>query len=231
VTDTRIERIEEHRVEGKPLGRHVHHDPRSRDYPVQIDKAVTLHKVLWPRSGKVFDQGDLGSCTGNAIAGVLNTAPEYKTGSVLQTEADAISIYSAATAIDEFPGTYPPDDTGSSGLAVCKVAKARGLIASYEHAFSLAAALQALMSGPVITGVVWYSGFDRPSATGLVKISGRIRGGHEFELNGYDPATDLVSAINSWGSGWGLNGTFNFTSKTLGRLLAKQGDVTVPVAL
>lgn len=211
------------------LGRIVEHDPRSRDFPAQVEEAAPLKKVLWRRYGSVFDQGQLGSCTGNAIAGAVNTLPLRKTGAKALVEKDAVSIYSAATAIDNEPGQWPPTDTGSSGLAVCKVAKTRGLISRYTHAFSLAQALSALQAGPVITGVSWYEGFDRPDPSGLVKISGSVRGGHEFEVLGYDPTTDLLTAVNSWGRAYGVAGRFHFTSATWAELLADQGDVTVPL--
>lgn len=220
--------------EPHPLGRHVEHDPRSRAFPVAVDEAAPLVKKLWRRYGSVLDQGQLGSCTGNAMAGALNTLPIRKTGAKALTEKDAVSIYEAATIVDGIPGQYPPDDTGSSGLAVCKVAKTRGMISSYTHAFSLSQALAALMHGPVITGIDWYEGFDNPSADGLVEISGSIRGGHEIEVLGFDPAYNggggLLTAVNSWGKSWGIAGRFFFTAETWGALLANQGDVTVPLA-
>lgn len=85
------------------------------------------------------------------------------------------------------------------------------------------------MVGPVITGVPWYEGFDTPDSNGLVSISGQVRGGHEFEVLGYDPATDLATAVISWGAGWGTAGRFRFTSAVWGELLAQQGDITVPL--
>lgn len=213
------------------LGRHVEHDERSRAYPA-TDTAPPATAVLWVRHGKPFNQGQLGSCTGNATAGLLNTDPfrAARKGRLL-TEKDAVTIYELATTLDSIAGEYPPTDTGSSGLAVCKAAKQLGYISGYKHAFSLAAALAALKTGPVITGVPWYEGFDTPDANGVVEISGQVRGGHEFEILGYDPATDLVTAENSWGSSYGIVGRFFFTSKTWGELLARQGDVTVPIPL
>ncbi len=223
--------LPEHVVPGKRLGRHVFHDERSRNYPAAVDEAAPLRKVLWSRRVAPFDQGELGSCTGNAITGVLDTAPFRVTFPKPFYEPMAVSIYEAATLIDSAPGSYPPDDTGSDGLSVCKVAKARGLISSYTHAFSLAQALAALQVGPVITGIDWYEGFDSPDEFGLVKISGQVRGGHEIEVIGYDPSYEYVTCVNSWGKSWGVSGRFHFTSATWGELLANQGDVTVPLHL
>lgn len=213
---------------GGRLGRHVEHDPRSLEFPFTAP-AVPLRTVSHRRYGNPFDQGDLGSCTGNACAGCLNTAPLHKTGEPLFAEKDAIALYELATKLDSFPGAYPPDDTGSSGLAVAKAAKQRGLITAYRHAFGIDQALQALMAGPVITGVNWYEGFDNPSATGRVEISGQIRGGHEFEVVGYHSPSKTVGCVNSWGLGYGLKGRFRMSVDTWARLLSEQGDVTVLV--
>jgi hypothetical protein len=213
-------------VDGQRLGRHVEHDPKSWEFPAVIQPGP-LRKVLWERAGGPFDQGDVGSCTGNAVAGALNTLPLNR-GQPLLDERDALNIYSRATHLDHYKGLYPPDDTGSSGLAACKAAKQLGLIAAYRHAFGINHALQALQLGPVVTGVYWYEGFDRPDRHGRVQIAGEIRGGHEFEVVGYDPDTKLLAAWNSWGAGWGLGGMFLFTVDTWDRLLHEQGDVTVP---
>jgi Papain family cysteine protease len=211
------------------LGRHVEHDPRSRGYSVVVDHNQPLRKVTHRRYGSILNQGQLGSCTGNAMAGAVNTAPIHKPGAKPLVEADAVSIYEAATLVDNVPGVYPPDDTGSSGLAVCKVAKSRGLISAYHHAFSLSDALQALMAGPVIVGMDWYEGFDTPDTNAVVTIQGQVRGGHEVEAVGYDPATRLVKFANSWGKTYGKAGYFFMLDGTLGQLLNQQGDVQVPL--
>ena len=46
----------------------------------------------------------------------------------------AVQLYADATVVDGYPGTYPPDDTGSSGLAICKVLNSRGTIKGYRFA-------------------------------------------------------------------------------------------------
>lgn len=207
------------------LGRHVEHDPRSRDYPAELGTAGT---VRWRRYGAILDQGNTGSCTGNALAGALNTVPFHRSGHI-EHEPDAIKLYEAASVLDGIPGSYPPDDTGSSGLAVCKAAQRTGLITAYRHAFGIDQALAAVAVGPVITGVSWYEGFDAPDSKGHVAIGGQVRGGHEFEVVGYDARTQLVEAVNSWGREWGAKGRFLFTASDWARLLGEQGDVTVPV--
>jgi hypothetical protein len=224
--------LDEHVVDGKRLGRHVEHDPRSRDYAYQ-ETAAALVAVEHKRHGGIFNQGQLGSCTGNAACGAKNTEPLYHSGSThLIAEAGAVDIYSLATRLDGLSdGYYPPTDTGSSGLAVAKAMKQQGMIGSYQHAFTMDAALAALQAGPVITGVAWYEGFDTPDANGLVKISGQIRGGHEIVARGYEPAPNpadsLILLDNSWGTSWGDNGHFYWTVATWQTLLDNSGDVTI----
>ncbi len=211
------------------LGRHIEHDERSRCFAV-APCSGPLVSVDWPRNCDPFDQGDLGSCTGNAMAGAAMTGPLFKAGRHL-TEANAVALYEAATRLDKIPGHYPPDDTGSSGLAVAKAAQRAGLISAYHHAFGLSAALCALSRAPVIIGINWYAGFDQPigSAAQLV-LSGDVRGGHEIVLDGIDVKAGMVKGTNSWGLGWGNRGRFVVSFGTFGKLLAEGGDCVAPVA-
>lgn len=215
----------------RPLGRHVEHDSRSRAFAVAASSSAGLKTVQHASHIDVLDQGQLGSCTGNALVAALGCDPFYgAVPSALALDEDlAVKLYSAATGLDSVPGTYPPEDTGSTGLAIAKAAKAAGLIAGYKHAFSLAACLTALEEAPVIVGVPWYEGMFNPAANGLVRIAGRVAGGHEFCLTGIDAERGYVRAVNSWGTGWGDQGTFLLEFGTLGRLLAEQGDATVLV--
>jgi hypothetical protein len=66
--------IPEHRISGKALGRHVHHDERSKSFAVRdvTPSPLVLHK-LWYRYLPVLDQGDVGACTGFAAAGMVGT--------------------------------------------------------------------------------------------------------------------------------------------------------------
>jgi hypothetical protein len=221
------------------LGRHVKHDPRSLRYQVTPRSLGTLKSVRHTRRIPVLDQGDLGSCTGNAAEGVLGTSPFFEaipegaparpTGDAEMDEGQAINLYSSATQLDDYDGTYPPDDTGSDGLSVAKACLKAGLISGYQHATSLEAALTALAADPVITGVNWYDSFDQPAANGLIRITRRasVRGGHEFELEELDVENRLVWLTNSWSTAWGAGGRACIGWDDFGRLLSEQGDVTV----
>lgn len=219
-------RIPEQVIPGRRLGRHVDHDPRSLAY--LVPEAATVTTVVWQRVVPVFDQGQVGSCTGNAAAGVLGTVPFDATlpAGLLDDEAEALKLYSAAEVIDG-AGPYPPADQGSSGLSVAKAAKNAGLISGYQHITSVAAAHTAIACGPFIVGTDWHDGMDNPDAHGVVQATGNVRGGHEYECVGYHADTDLWEFVNSWGPSYGLAGHFFYSSATFAALLAAQGDATV----
>lgn len=210
----------------RPLGRHLEHDDASRAFPAE--RAAALKSAKHKRTRKPFDQGDLGSCTGNAMCGVLVTQP-WKHSKF--SERTAVELYELATTLDNVAGAYPPDDTGSSGLAVCKAAQQLKYISAYHHAFGLDHALAALVLAPVIIGINWYDSFDTPGAGGLIEIAdgAQVRGGHEVELLEIDVDRQIVRGPNSWGPDWADHGYFEMSFETLGRLLSEGGDCTVPV--
>lgn len=237
-----VRRIPEHPGAGR-LGRHVQHDPRSRRFPHRRTGGP-LVSVRHERHIPILDQGDLGSCTGNATEGALGCSPYFEAipattlARPSATNADldeeqAVALYSAATALDDYDGEWPPVDTGSDGLSVAKAAQAAGLISGYTHCFSIDDVLDALAAGPVITGVNWYSSFDSPDADGVVSLPRKatVRGGHEFVLTEIDADRELLGADNSWGLSYGLQGRFYIPFAVYERLLGEEGDATVFVPL
>jgi hypothetical protein len=235
--DAYVERIPE--TPGLPhrLGRHIRHDPRSAMWPVAGIPTASLASTAWTRRIPVLDQGQLGSCTGNAAASWLGTDDATRQG--LTTfqggpvdEQLALDLYSKATDLDDYAGSYPPDDTGSDGLSVAKALQAFGMVSSYQHAFSLQAALTALQSGPVLFGTVWYeSMFDPDPASGKLTVAQRsgVAGGHEYVVDTIDVELQRIWLTNSWGESWGLDGRAYMTWADAAFLLGQQGDVTVPV--
>lgn len=221
------------------LGRHVQHDPRSLHFAHGVLPKTAIKTVDWTRRAPIFDQGSLGSCTGNAAAGLVGTDCATRTGltsveisgNILPVdETLAVQVYSLATQLDEFQGAYPPDDTGSSGLGAAKALVRLGLAAKYTHAFSINALQSALQSGPVMVGTVWMqSMFDvDPDGFVIVDRKSQVAGGHEYVISAYNATRQAYRIDNSWGDSWGTRGSCLITQANLQWLLSQQGDVTVP---
>jgi len=229
------------------LGRQINHDERSLAYAFGVteDARAAVVAVEWQRRVPVFDQGKLGSCTGNAMGGWLGTDNKLRQGLTTfkspgysgdLNEQAAVEIYHEATIIDPYQGTYPPTDTGSDGLSVTKVAKNLGYVDTYTHILAVADVKAAVQAGPVLCGTNWYQGMFTPDSTNVVSISGALAGGHEYLLVGYDADGSLnypapYKFTNSWGTGWADNGYFYMSEATLTQLLKSQGDATVPHAV
>jgi hypothetical protein len=224
ITDVRLP---EQPLPGR-LGRHVKHDSRSLEPAFAAKRAPKVESVKHAATGLPLNQGELGSCTANALCGALDSAPFFGGGTPLN-ESDAVRLYEVETKLEGEP--YPPNDPGGSGLMVCKAAQQLGLITSYKHALGIQHALEALVLSPVITGIKWYTSFDSPDPnTGLVELTpgATVRGGHEIVADEIDAENELVGFWNSWGTGWGLGGRFYMKWATWEKLLQEQGDVTVP---
>jgi C1A family cysteine protease len=213
-------------------------DPQSWLFTIEEELGtdrVSIHSMqttIWTRFSPVLDQGQLGSCTGNALTGLLATHP-FTTTSVnagLYDEAFAVERYHRGTMVDKAPGTYPPDDTGSTGNSVAKAARQDSLISKYAWATTLKGVIHALQVQPVIVGVAWYDSFFTPDSSGVIDITSgaQIAGGHEFEIVGVDMEKDMFLCYNSWGSNWGLKGRFLMPFSIWEDLMTQQADCTIP---
>lgn len=215
------------------LGRHINHDSRSRRFPARATDPRRLASIQHHINIGLMDQLDLGSCTGHGLVNVIASDPFWYVAKDAIGPGDphvyAVGVYADATKLDPWTGEYLPDDTGSDGLSVAKVALARGLINGYEHAFSLEATLTALAQRVVMIGIGWRNSMYSPAADGRLTITGAMAGGHEFVLDELDVENRRAWMRNSWGPGWGLGGRAYLTWEDLGTLLADDGDCTILV--
>jgi hypothetical protein len=217
------------------FGRHIRHHPRSKLY--RVPRRATINSVQHLTNVGTFDQGELGCCTAAAGLKLLSYDPHFR---LLRSRLDwtmdeVVPYYSKITAADSFPGTYPPDDTGSDGLASAAAAKELGWISGYRHALGLEDMLSALQDGPVSMGSNWYSSMSVPRTNGEVRITANayLEGGHQFVADGLDVPTKKIWYRQSWGESWSPlgGGRFWMSWATTDRLLNEAGDVVqfVPI--
>lgn len=208
------------------LGRQKVHDPRSLAFPVKvvIDRSKWVDKMI-----RIYDPSPNpnqchGECTGVAKCVQFNAAGNRRNGQVLNMDS-AHKIYSKGTTLDPFEGQWPPDDTGSSGLASAKAAKALGLGGEYRHVFGGAdEVVQLVQQGHVVSvGTWWYDDMFRPNADGVITPTGPRVGGHQYAVRGYNRRRDLV-VIRCW---WGSFQDAYLAREQLHALLKDGGDAHI----
>jgi hypothetical protein len=212
---------------------------KSRKASYEID--ASAKSVFWRATVPwALDQADLGACTGFATVQarltrpfLLSTIPVTPT-TLAEFEQLGRDVYSGATKRDQWPGVWPPTDTGSSGSAALDEALARHLFDGYGTVSSLAEMQRALQSGPLIFGVDWYNGMFSPSRCGEIKATGAVRGGHEIAIVGLDVDAKTVWGETSWGNEFGVCieghcGYFYMTYGMVSQLFAAGGEAEQPV--
>ena len=179
-----------------------------------------------------LNQANLGSCTGNGTAQCLSTWPF--TGKL--TEANAVAIYSLATKLDPFLGTYPPTDTGSDGASAAKAAKQLGFTAlDFAAVDTVEGAMVALQKSSCIIGTDWTDHDSSPTSCGEMTDGGTVEGGHEPQLAFWDAELKRFGIRNSW-LGWGNKRTGTndtgyayWSVGTLQKKLAAGAEIDCPV--
>ena len=149
---------------------------------------------MWGNPRQILDQGSTPHCVGSAHAQWGNTDPVNDS----YTQSDADAIYYEAKIIDGEPG----EENGSSTLSGTKAMKNRGRTEAYAFARSVDEIKEwVLTDGPVVTGTDWTASmFDL--VDGYLVPTGRVEGGHDWLIVGYDGDRDAFVMQNSWGP-WG----------------------------
>lgn len=191
----------------KRLGRNIVHDRRSRSFAF----GATIDQSTWnTKRIRIYDpipnpNQCHGECTTCAQCMMFNSVGNRKTGQVLKIPM-AHKLYSLATTIDPFPGSWTDptwEDTGSSGLAACKASQSYKLGGEYNFLFGGAdETVQAIMSGRVVAiGSYWYYDMFDPDDRNFIEPTGGIAGGHEYIARGYDEPKDAV-VLRCWWNGF-----------------------------
>ena len=223
-----------------PKYHYVPDKPDSRDYIYQVNAKVAPASVdlrtLY--STPVEDQGNLGSCTGNAIAEaieiinkkngkntevsrlfiyyyerLLEGTVNYDSGAYIRDGIKACYTYGAPLET-LWPYNISKFRTAPSSNAVADAAKRK--VTLYERATDFNACINALANGyPVVIGFTVYSSFESGNwwyTSGNMPYPNTrtesILGGHAVLLVGYNNATQRFIVKNSWGTNWGDHGYF-----------------------
>lgn len=215
-------------------------DHRDLMYSVALEKVNQAPPVKDLREffPACYDQGDLGSCTANAIAGALEYAQKHEQRPEF-TPSRLFIYYNERKmegTVDQDSGAQIRDGIKSvASLGFCKettlpydIAKfaeapsvdcykeAKRFRATSYHRIpqSLAMMKGCLASGfPFVFGFTVYDSFesDRVASTGVVPmptLGDSVLGGHAALAVGYDEPNRVFICRNSWGTEWGLKGYF-----------------------
>lgn len=224
------------------LGRNVFLDSRSKNFAVQPD-ATPVTSIRHPQYIGILNQGDIGSCTGNASTSCAYHDPFFTPGMpnwpYAPDEQGAQAWYHDNTVNDGYPGTWTPpnsgEDTGSDGLTSSKNAVTAGIASGYQAALDLDSSLQQLMKVPGITGIPWYNSMFNVGSDGLLTVDQKsgLAGGHELVVDEIVAADEpgngtgqlLVGGDNSWDISWGKAGRWYLKAADWWTLRQQEGDV------
>ena len=201
--------------------------------PKKLPAKVDLRKTC----SAIEDQGQLGSCTANALVGALEFLERKQTQPVtnlsrlfvyynerviehsVKTDAgamlrDGIKTLAKQGVCTEKLWPYAIKKFAAKPTAACYAQATAHTISSYQRLSTLADMRACLASGyPFVFGFTVYESFESQTVanTGVVNLpkqSERVVGGHAVCAVGYDDAKQRFIVRNSWGTGWGQQGYF-----------------------
>ncbi len=201
--------------------------------PPQMPPAVDLRA----KCSAVENQGQLGSCTANALVGSLEFL-EKKAGKApvdlsrlfvyyneramegtVKEDAGAMIRDGVKTLVKQGVCTeatwpYVIGRFAAKPLAACYQQALRHQVLSYHRILTLQEMKNCLAEGyPFVFGFTVYEAFESPAVarTGhlyLPRPTEKSLGGHAVMAVGYNDAAKRFTIRNSWGADWGLAGYF-----------------------
>lgn len=200
---------------------------------VRLPKSVDLRPSMSP----VEDQGQLGSCTANALAGALEFLEIKEGQSLLDLSRlfiyyneraiehsvssdsgamlrDGIKTLSTLGVCSEKKWPYVPKTFTKKPSAACYAEAKKHTVRTYHRIVGLAEMRACLAEGfPFVFGFSVYERFEsaavaKSGVLSMPKSGERQLGGHAVCAVGYDDKAKRLLVRNSWGEGWGMKGYF-----------------------
>lgn len=202
--------------------------------PEELPPAIDLRS----HCPTVYDQGDLGSCTANAICGaieycqlkqklnvfipsrlfvyyqerVIEGTVDSDAGAMIR---DGIKAVNNVGVCPESVWPYNVNDFAEKPAAAAYQSATCHKVMAYQRLNQTITEMkQCLASGfPFTFGFTVYDSFesDAVARDGLLPMPGpndTVLGGHAVLAVGYDDTQKHIIVRNSWGCGWGLQGYF-----------------------
>ena len=203
-------------------------------FPQGVPPAVDLR----PHCPAVYDQGQLGSCTANAIGGALEFdrkkqgLPDFipsrlfiyynervmegtvgsDAGAQIRDGVKSVAKIGAPPENDwPYVITKFADQPPAAAYSDAKLDRA----IQYMRVVQLLAQMQGCLAAgfPFVFGFTVYESFESQAVaqTGIMPMPApneKKLGGHAVMAVGYDNAQRMVTVRNSWGQGWGDKGYF-----------------------
>jgi hypothetical protein len=229
-----------------------HFRPKIRGVEAAVAATQTSACSQWhERNVAQFDQGPVGSCTGNADLGTICTQPFTDTSRC--TEDFAVQAYQGGTCVDNgcslskcscsgCPKAYCPatgaNDNGSTGSSVFTWMKANGWITDFVTADTEADLTAGIQKTACTVGINFPYSMETIGSTcqAVVNAASGIAGGHEIEIVGMQLMPDGSKRWwfdNSWGI-WGCKdakGYYGFAwisnDDLFGNVLQMDGDCPI----
>jgi C1A family cysteine protease len=201
-------------------------------FPQGLPRSVDLRSECPP----VYDQGQLGSCTGNGIAGAIEF--DQRKQRTKEFTPSRLFIYYSERVIE---GTVSQDAGAQIRDGIKSVAKVgappesdwpyniakfavrpppkayrdakQDLVSAYSRVVQDTTQMRGCLAEgyPFVFGFTVYQSFESETVarTGIVPMPGTgeaVLGGHCVVAVGYDDSKRRFIIRNSWGTGWGLHG-------------------------
>jgi C1A family cysteine protease len=215
--------------------------PDHRDFmysaPMPIVANLPSSVDLRDQCPPVYNQGQLGSCTANAIGAaiefeqmkqkkqnvfipsrlfiyynerVIENTVNSDSGAMIR---DGMKTVNANGACPEDLWKYDITKFAQKPDDQCYNTALKNLVLSYQRMAQVLNQLKGCLADgyPFVFGFSVYDSFEKIDSTGIMPIPAnneRLEGGHAVMAVGYDDSNQWAIIRNSWGDSWGKNGYF-----------------------